>query len=529
MRRIAFRAIGHRRALAAVLLACLLSLLCTPAEAGARVALVIGNSDYTTLGRLPNPINDADAIASTLRGMDFQVTELTDLTVNAFAKGLSDFRRLASGADVAFVYYSGHGLQLNSENYLIAVDATLDFDTSLKYQSIQLDDVLDATRGAAVTLVFVDACRTIPVEGTFLASANERDVVARGPAPVRLEQTRSVFVGFSSSVGQTAEDGSGHNSPFTTAMVQKLPQQGFDVPAMFGAVSDTVRQMTDGRQVPQAFSDLPANVALISAAQTVAQVSGPDAEERAYSAASSVGTVNAYRAFIAKFPAGFYAELAREEISKLTGAEEPSSSSEEQATVEPPPTGLRAGLFVPSEMKEPDLSFYGTPTDTIGDWKISKGQNGRCYMVTEAIGVSPRGWIAYRPWVYFSTKADSDRVSSSLYTGGKTEATESFKTGTVSASVQRPDGSSHSIETKFVDTELRMLRPCPDKSGDLCIDNADVLELMAGDNLKVTGDSANDLGRGTVTYGISGYPEAAKRINEMCKANAGYLYNYWPK
>src|SRR3954471_2501402 len=158
------------------------------ADDGKKVALVIGNSTYTTLGKLPNPKNDADAIASTLRGMDFQVTEITDVTVQGFAKALSQFHRLANGADVALIYYSGHGLQLNSENYLIAVDATLDFDTSLNYQAIPLTAVLEAAKGAETTLVYVDACRTIPTEGTFLADANERDAVLRGPAPVDLAQ-----------------------------------------------------------------------------------------------------------------------------------------------------------------------------------------------------------------------------------------------------------------------------------------------------------------------------------------------------
>jgi uncharacterized caspase-like protein len=301
----------------------------TPGLAGGRVALVIGNADYASLGRLANPVHDADAIAATLHGMGFQVTKLANLDVYPFAKALSDFRRLAVGADVALVYYSGHGLQLHSENYLIPVDATLDFDTSLKYQSIALDDVLDALSGSRTALVFVDACRTIPVDGTFLANSNERAVATRGPAPVHVEhQGRNLFVGFSSSTGQTAEDGSGNNSPFTIAMVEQLPQRGLDVVSMFAAVSDEVRHMTEGRQVPQAFSDLPPDVALVAAAVSSP---APDAhdQERAYNAAQSVGTVNAYRAFLASFPAGFYAELAREQIGRLEGAaSEPPTSPE---------------------------------------------------------------------------------------------------------------------------------------------------------------------------------------------------------
>ena len=318
-----------------------------------KVALVIGNSNYATLGKLPNPKNDADAISSTLRGMDFQVTELNDVTVQDFAKALSQFHRLANGADVALIYYSGHGLQLNSENYLIAVDATLDFDTSLNYQAIPLTAVLDATKGADTTLVYVDACRSIPTEGTFLAEANERDAVLRGPAPVNLteRQVKNTMVGFSASVGQTAEDGSGHNSPFTAAMVQYLPQQGMSITDMFNAVTAQVVKTTDGQQKPQAFSDIAGNITLVAqqivvvapgASANGGQVDPPNSEERAFGDAKSVGTIGAYRAFIGRFPAGFYAELAREEVTKLSGEAgqqpaEPAAPNQERpvATLDP--------------------------------------------------------------------------------------------------------------------------------------------------------------------------------------------------
>ena len=323
------------------------------ADAQKKVALVIGNSTYETLGTLANPKNDADAISSTLRGMGFQVTEATDLKVNDFAKAVAVFQRLAKGADVALIYYSGHGLQYNGENYLIATDATLDFETSLRFQTIPLDDLLQATKGAQTGLLFIDACRTIPMEGTFLADPTNRDVVTRGPAPVNLAESHinNTLVGFSASVNQTAEDGDGHNSPFTTAMVKYLPQQ-MTVASMFGAVTDQVKQTTEGRQIPASFSDLAGDVTLIQAQVVVVapgaganggQVDAPNSEERAFGDAKSVGTIGAYRAFIGRFPAGFYAELAREEIAKLGGEggqqqQDDAASSEEQrpvATLDP--------------------------------------------------------------------------------------------------------------------------------------------------------------------------------------------------
>lgn len=297
-----------------------------PAYAGGRVALVIGNGAYPTFGTLANPANDADDMTRTLRGVGFTVTEQRDVDGGDFAQLVSNFATAAEGADVALFYYSGHGLQFQNENYLLPVDAKLANRFALTRETMSLGDVMTAMSSARTSLVFIDACRTFPLAGTFFASANERVTRAGGlaaPDPIR-----NTFVGFSSSAGHTAGDGYGRNSPFTAAMLEYLPQAGIDVPTMFSEVSGKVVQATSGAQQPQSFGGMAQPLILVAAepAPSVADA-GPSLQERAYKDAEAIDTMGAYQAFVLQFPGGYYANLAHERIAKLEGAKPTSDSA----------------------------------------------------------------------------------------------------------------------------------------------------------------------------------------------------------
>ncbi|HEX4298654.1 MAG TPA: caspase family protein, partial [Devosia sp.] len=116
-----------------LLAAIAVGLMASGAWASGRVALVVGNGSYATLGTLANPTNDAEDIAATLRGMGFQVTVADNADERGFTELLSNFATAATDADVALFYYSGHGLQYRSENYLVPVDATLENRFSLTH------------------------------------------------------------------------------------------------------------------------------------------------------------------------------------------------------------------------------------------------------------------------------------------------------------------------------------------------------------------------------------------------------------
>jgi uncharacterized caspase-like protein len=506
-------------ALAAGLAAALVALSAGAALAAKRVALVVGNASYATLGTLANPTNDADDIAATLRGMGFEVTLAENADERQFTDVLSNFATAADSAEVALFYYSGHGLQYASENYLVPIDATLRNRFSLTHETIALNDVLSAMSSAHTALIYVDACRSFPLTGTFFASANERVTPVAGLAPV--EQVHNTFVGFSASPGQTARDGAGRNSPFTTAMLDQLPKPGLDVSAMFRAVSAEVVSSTEGAQKPQSFSGLASEVALVAPAAVGQDNAATDAEERAYRDAAAIGTIGAYRAFVARFPGGFYSELAREAMGKLAASAPAVTSSSEEtvALAESPPK--TPGL--PASLKEPNLSYFGAIKQTIGDWKIASSKNG-CFMFTEAKGVAPDGWLTYRPWLFFGTSANSAMVQSALFQANQDGGVDVLDGGRTDAMVTMADGRAQRVASQFQGPNLRMVVPCTQASdGSLCLDADSLAQMMAGTMLTISGKTP--AGRdAVVAYGISGYPEAARRINAMCTAKASFLY-----
>lgn len=519
-----------------------LALAASSGAAGAerRVALVVGNAHYATLGTLANPTNDADDIAATLRGLGFAVTEATDATELQFADELSNFSTAAVGADMALFYYSGHGLQYQSENYLVPVDATLGNRFALEHGTIALNDVLSAMADAHTALIYIDACRSFPIAGTFFGNPNERVTPIAGLAPV--QTVANTFIGFSASPGQTAQDGSGRNSPFTAAMLEALPKPG-DVTQMFNAVSAQVVASTAGAQKPESFNGIATTVALVASAAGGGSNGGAsDEEERAYTAAAAIGTAGAYRAFIARFPGGYYNELAREALAKLDAsvpaptpapAPSPADSSGPIDLVTTSVASLQqlmpqimngrplSGL--PKGLKEPNFTSFGPTEETIGAWTIATAGD-KCTMYTEAWGVLPAGWLTYRPWLTFGTSTGSRLATSAMFTTNKPDGSDFIKPGTASAIVTRWDGGVRKIAAVFNNTELAMLSPCVDAAnGSLCLDTDAMEQMSNGTWLSVTGVSPTGANV-AITYDVHGYANAARRIEQLCKANVSFLY-----
>jgi uncharacterized caspase-like protein len=520
--------------------ALLLAVSSSVAFADRRVALVVGNSHYAALGTLGNPTNDADDIAATLRGMGFAVTEVVDANEQQFTDQLSNFSTAATGADVALFYYSGHGLQYKSENYLVPVDATLGNRFALEHGTISLNDVLTAMQDAHTALIYIDACRSFPIAGTFLASPNERIAPIAGLAPV--QNVPNTFIGFSASAGQTAQDGSGRNSPFTTAMLEELPKPGLDVTQMFNSVSAQVVASTSGAQKPESFNGVAATVALVAGgADTQASAGASDEEERAYLAAATVGTAGAYRAYISRFPGGYYNELAREALSKLEASSVPPAPRPTTSIDESGPINLAAtsdasvqqlmpqimngrpvsGL--PNGLKEASFQAFGPTRETIGAWSIATSGD-HCTMYTEARGLMPPGWLSYRPWLDFGTSTGSRLVTSAMFTTYKPDGSDFIKPGTTSAIITRSDGVVRKIAAVFNNTELAMLSPCVNASdGAFCLDTDALQQMSSGVWLNVVGIAPSGANV-AITYDVRGYADAARRIGELCKANIGFLY-----
>jgi hypothetical protein len=318
----------HRFFLAAALL-----LLCQPAWATKRVALVIGNSAYQNVALLPNPTNDGAVIASTLKNAGFDAVDSRhDLPANEMRRALRDFADRARDADIAVIYYAGHGMEVDGTNYLIPVDAKLERDTDVYDEALSLDRVLVSIEPAKqLRLVILDACRDNPFAKSMKRTLASR-AIGRGLAQVE-PASPNTLIAYSAKAGSTAMDGDSKNSPFTIALSKHLTTPGLDVRRAFGFVRDDVLKTTSNRQEPFVYGSLGGeDVPLVPApAAAPAATPNPQAEARRdYELALQVGNKDALNAFVAQYPDGFYANLAKIQLAKIA-AEEVQVAATEKA------------------------------------------------------------------------------------------------------------------------------------------------------------------------------------------------------
>jgi hypothetical protein len=221
-----------------------------------RVALVIGNSAYIKTPELANPRNDARAVAEALAGLDFEVIEGFDLSKSDFDKRVLAFARKLKGADVGLFYYAGHGLQVNGRNFLVPVDAELEDEAALDFSMVELNTVLkQMERQPRTNLIFLDACRDNP-----LARNLSRSMGTRGGSVGKGLAGTSTGIGtmivFATQPGNVAKDGTGDNSPFTTALLEFINSPGLNISTMMQRVRRSVIKATGGEQVPWNHSSL---------------------------------------------------------------------------------------------------------------------------------------------------------------------------------------------------------------------------------------------------------------------------------
>lgn len=221
-----------------------------PAFSERRVAMVIGNSDYQHATRLPNPQNDARAIGEKLKSIGFEVFLHENLGGQDFRVALGGFAEEALRADLAVVFYAGHGIEMGGRNYLIPIDAKMTSEATAQFEAVSLDGILSTVRNAGkLGLVMLDACRDNPFANT-MERKNGTRAVSRGLATVSLDGEAGTLVSFAAQAGDTADDGDGMHSPYTEALLELLDEPGLEVGALFQRVTKVVKDKTDGRQKP---------------------------------------------------------------------------------------------------------------------------------------------------------------------------------------------------------------------------------------------------------------------------------------
>jgi uncharacterized caspase-like protein len=306
--------------------------------ANKRVALVIGNSGYQHAPKLDNPLPDATAIAEMFKSAGFDVYQRNNLAIVQFKRILREFMDAADNADVAVVYFAGHGIEVGGRNYLIPVDAKLDREYDARDEAVGLDRVFEAVDNVKrLRLIILDACRDNPFVKRMHRQFAQR-AISNGLAPVETAGTETL-VAFAAKAGSTAEDGAGSHSPYTTALLKYLREPGLDVRIAFGRVRDEVVKTTRGRQEPYLYGSLGGDtISLVPAPEVKPAASttvDADAQiRRDYEAARQVATVKAWDAFLAAHPSGLYATLAGEERAKLASRTAEREKAEREAALQ---------------------------------------------------------------------------------------------------------------------------------------------------------------------------------------------------
>jgi uncharacterized caspase-like protein len=299
------------------------ALSAVPGHAQNRVALVIGNSAYHNVARLPNPQNDAADIAASLQRLGFSVTSLRDANLDAMRRALLQFGRDAQRADMAVIYFAGHGMEIGGENWLIPVDAELRSDRDAENEAISLKSaMLQVSNATSLGLVILDSCRDNPFAGQMQRVTRSR-AVDRGLA--RIEPSDNVLVAYGAKDGTVASDGNGRNSPFTAALLNNLEKAGVEIRFLLASVRDDVLAATNRLQQPFVYGSLSRQeIYLKPPAQSQAATAAPPNSlqplteaERAWAAVQATPGVAALEAFVRRFPDTFYADLARVKIEEL--------------------------------------------------------------------------------------------------------------------------------------------------------------------------------------------------------------------
>ncbi len=310
----------------------LLVLVCCPglAAAAERVALVIGNAAYERAPALANPANDAAEIAAALEEVGFETATLLDADFETLRRGLDRFRRRAAEAEIAVLYFAGHGMEWRQRNYLMPVDADVTAPGDIPFHAMPLDFFRRTVRPASrLSVVILDACRNNPFAERMIAEAGTRSAdlgLGRGLTLVTGIDDNEI-VAYAARAGTVAADGAGRNSPYAEALAAALRTPGLEIGKLFRQVRDDVLAKTAGRQEPAHYASLSAaDLFLRPPEPGPAPDPAPGVPDRAAIEAAFVAAIadsddpRDYRDYLDRFPEGIFAPVARRRLAALEAA-----------------------------------------------------------------------------------------------------------------------------------------------------------------------------------------------------------------
>jgi len=213
-----------------------------------RTALVIGNGAYSA-SPLKNPVNDATDLAAALKRAGFTVTLKKNANLQEMVESIEDFGNSLKRGGVGLFYYAGHGVQVNSVNYLLPINARVNKESDVRFQAVDAGRVLAEMENAnnGLNIVILDACRDNPFGKNFRSASRGLAIVANAPT--------GTLISYSTGAGQVARDGEGRNSPYTKALLENIAKPGLTINKVFMNVRSKVKKETG--QVPWELSSCP--------------------------------------------------------------------------------------------------------------------------------------------------------------------------------------------------------------------------------------------------------------------------------
>lgn len=352
----------------------------TTAADARRVALVIGNSDYAHASTLPNPANDARDIAGAFSSLGYETQLVEDAARGELMDALRTFRARSLGADHSIIYYAGHGIEIDRQNFVVPVDAVLKADIDVEYEAVPMDLLVAATSGARnLQLVVLDACRDNPFLSQMTRTLATRNI-GRGLA--LYEPDGNSLVAYSAREGTVALDGTGENSPYAMAFLSALRQPQLEIGQFFREVRDSVIQQTNGQQEPFLYGSLSAQPVFFQPPKATASVTPapavPAARPNSEASTDTLLSIDLafwqsiedstqtsdFEDYLSRFPEGLFRPLAQRRLAALKAPEGQARSSAVEDTT---PT-------ISTPAPKPEVAAVPQPVETPNLISLSRSQ-----------------------------------------------------------------------------------------------------------------------------------------------------------
>lgn len=285
-----------------------------------RVALVIGNGAYKD-SPLMNPVNDARDISAALRGLGFEILFGENLSQNDMKRNIRAFGEKIRNGGVGLFYYAGHGIQVRGSNYLIPVSANITSEEEVEYESVDVGLVLAQMESArnVLNIVILDACRNNPFARSFRSAQ-------KGLASI--DAPGGTLLAYATAPGSVASDGEGRNGLYTQELLKYMKEPGLSIEQLFKQVRASVRNRTEGKQIPWESSSLEGEFYFLPSASTTSASNNksrpagdPAAVELSFWETIKNSTdLEDYKEYLAKYPNGNFAGLAKNKIRSLEAA-----------------------------------------------------------------------------------------------------------------------------------------------------------------------------------------------------------------